>query len=151
MRRRSAAIEGIRGLTESFLRPRLRPPPSMHPVTRLGRLLQQLQSFGELHASELNGLADELAAAGHAASAERVRVFAAMQRDELQLVRDELHDVRQELAQASDEAQPEAPSVHGDPALHSPKRANWLAEQQAPSKPLSRRDLLSGDIAPPGN
>ena len=32
----------------------------MHPVTRLGRVVQQLKSFSDLHASELEMMADEL-------------------------------------------------------------------------------------------
>jgi hypothetical protein len=32
----------------------------MHAVTRLGRVIQQLRSFGDLHAGELDALAAEL-------------------------------------------------------------------------------------------
>ena len=120
-------------------------------VNRLGRVLQQLHSLGELHAAELAGVADELEQAGQPQLAERVRAFAKMQRSESQLVQDELRDIRSELAEGvpADAVASEA----GDPAASSPRRARWLAEQQAqaqapPPQPLSRRELLSGDLTP---
>jgi hypothetical protein len=119
-------------------------------VNRLARVLQQLHSLGELHAAELASLADELEQAGQPQLAERVRTFARMQRSENQLVQDELRDIRAELA-ASLPPAADAPDA-ADPAAHSPRRARWLAEQQAqaeaPPQPLSRRDLLSGDLTP---
>src|SRR5207253_2903922 len=98
----------------------------MHPVTRLGRVVQQLRSFGDLHASELERLAAELDSDELAA---KVRAFAALQRDEGQLVVDELADVQAELsaaatpAETEPEQQPPAQSWRD-----SPKRAQWLAE-----------------------
>jgi hypothetical protein len=117
----------------------------MHAVTRIGRVIQQLRSFGELHASELEAMAVELEAAGAAAVAARLRAFRDVQRDEAQIVVDELVAIRREAA--DQEAPPPAGDLH-DPAVHSPRRARWLAEQAAEAErlkqPISRRDLFGG-------
>ena len=118
------------------------PPPTpsfgpMHPVTRLGRVVQQLRSFGDLHAAELEGLAAELSAAELEDLASKVRVFAGLQRDEAQIVVDEIVDVQHELAEA-DPPQAEEPA-DGPAWLASPKRAAWLAEQ---TRPRSRREFF---------
>ena len=52
----------------------------MHPVTRLGRVIQQLRSFGDLHASELEMMAVALDAAGAADLAQRLRAYRDVQR-----------------------------------------------------------------------
>jgi hypothetical protein len=69
----------------------------MHPVTRLGRVLQQVRSFTSLHASELEGLAAELEAAGQGELAARLRVFQGLHSQEAGLILDELADVRAEM------------------------------------------------------
>lgn len=121
----------------------------MHPATRLGRVIQQLTSFGELHADELDRLAQELDAAGVAELAQRLRTYRDVQREEASMVVDELVDIQRDMASAAQLTEPvEAPSAAtaGDPAVDSPKRAKWLAEQEAEAErlrqPLSRRDLF---------
>jgi hypothetical protein len=127
----------------------------MHPVTRLGRVIQQLRSFGDLHANELETLAVALDAAGAADLAQRLRAYRDVQRDEAAMVVDELVDVQSDMAAAAQppeplEVPPSAPGVARDPAINSPKRAQWLAEQAAEEErrkqPLSRRDLF-GKVA----
>jgi hypothetical protein len=119
----------------------------MHSVTRLGRVIQQLRSFTELHADELEGMAVELEAIGAADVAGRLRLYRDMQRDEAQLVLDEIVDIQSDMAAA---AQPEtlADARVSDPAVDSPKRARWLAEQAAETErrkqPFSRRDFFGG-------
>lgn len=120
----------------------------MHPVTRLGRVIQQLQSFAELHAGELDQFAQELERSGAEELARRLRLFRDMQRDEGQMVIEALVELRGDLAPeaaASNESAPEA-SGPDDPAANSPRRAKWLAEQAAEAErlrqPLSRRDLF---------
>ena len=129
--------------------------PPMHPVTRLGRVIQQLRSFGDLHANELETLAVALDAAGAADLAQRLRAYRDVQRDEAAMVVDELVDVQSDMAAAAQppeplEVPPSAPGVARDPAINSPKRAQWLAEQAAEKErlkqPLSRRDLF-GKVA----
>jgi hypothetical protein len=129
--------------------------PPMHPVTRLGRVIQQLRSFGDLHANELETLAVALDAAGAADLAQRLRAYRDVQRDEAAMVVDELVDVQSDMAAAAQppeplEVPPSAPGVARDPAINSPKRAQWLAEQAAEEErrkqPLSRRDLF-GKVA----
>jgi len=117
----------------------------MHPVTRLGRVIQQLRSFGELHANELEGMAQELDVAGALDVAVRLRAYRDVQRDEAQIVVDELVDIQAEVAAAG---QTEAPAVanSADPAANSPRRAKWLADQAAEAdrlrQPFSRRELF---------
>ena len=131
--------------------------PPMHPVTRLGRVIQQLRSFGDLHANELETLAVALDAAGAADLAQRLRAYRDVQRDEAAMVVDELVDVQSDMAAAALpkpaeplEVPPSAPGVARDPAINSPKRGQWLAEQAAEEErlkqPLSRRDLF-GKVA----
>jgi type II secretory pathway component HofQ len=126
----------------------------MHPVTRLGRVVQQLRSFGELHANELDLMAAELEAAGATDVAQRLRDYRDLQRDEAQLVVDELVDLRADMQVAAVESEtpgdPAAGSA-GDPAVNSPRRARWLADQAAEAErlrePISRRGLF-GRVAP---
>ena len=113
----------------------------MHPITRLGRVIQQLRSFGDLHAGELETLAsdlpDEIAA--------RVRIYRDVQRDEASIVVDELVDIQNALAASTPLL--DAPPDGHDPAINSPRRAKWLAEQAAEAErlkaPISRRDLFA--------
>jgi hypothetical protein len=105
----------------------------MHPATRLGRVIQQLRSFRDLHRSELGQLADELDRAHQAELAARLRTLVGVQVDEWQLPLEELADVQAELAADPPAAAPINPS-------RSPKRAAWLAEQ---AKPRPRRDLFT--------
>jgi hypothetical protein len=125
----------------------------MHPVTRLGRVIQQLRSFGSLHANELEGMAQELDVAGAREIAVRLRAYRDVQRDEAQMVVDELVDIQSDLVSsaAAIEPQPAAPADPHDPAANSPRRAKWLAEQAAEAErlrqPVSRRDLF-GRVTP---
>jgi hypothetical protein len=123
----------------------------MHAVTRLGRVVQQLKSFGDLHADELETMATDLEAAGAGEIAARLRMYRDVQRDEAQIVIDELVDLKTDLTAAAQPAEPpsEPPPVAAaghDPAINSPRRARWLAEQAAEAErlkqPLSRRDLF---------
>jgi len=134
--------------------------PPMHAVTRLGRVIQQLRSFGELHAGELEALAGELEQATGGDTAARVRAYRDVQRDEAQMVVDELVDIQADMAatdqapaqRATDQAE-RSPTAEGaangvsDPAINSPRRARWLAEQAAEEErrrqPLSRRDFFA--------
>ena len=117
----------------------------MHAVTRLGRVIQQLRSFGELHANELEALAAELEDDGAPEVAARLRAFRDVQRDESQIVVDELADIQSEAAAGPPDVALPTADAH-DPAINSPKRARWLAEQAAEAErlkqPFSRRDLL---------
>jgi hypothetical protein len=119
--------------------------PPMHPVTRLGRVIQQLRSFGELHADELEALALDLEAAGAPQSATRLRIYRDVQRGEAQLVVEELVDIR--MGMASGDAPPPEAADGPDPAVNSPRRARWLAEQAAEAErlkaPMTRRDLFN--------
>jgi hypothetical protein len=119
-------------------------------------VIQQLRSFADLHASELEGMAAELEAAGSADEASRLRAYRDVQRDEAAMVVQELVDIRDDMVAAvqTDEAAPAPPATLGhDPAVNSPKRARWLAEQAAEAErlrqPVSRRNLF-GRIANPG-
>jgi hypothetical protein len=125
----------------------------MHPVTRLGRVVQQLTSFGDLHSDELEKMALDLDAAGAVEIAARLRIYRDVQRDEAQIVVDELVDIRSGMASAAQPDSAPAPAEGGhDPAINSPRRAKWLAEQAAEAErrrqPVSRRDLFRS-AAPP--
>jgi hypothetical protein len=116
-----------------------------------------LRSFGELHASELETLAQELDAAGSSELAARLRAYRDVQRDEASMVVSELADIQSDLAAATPATPPgepapvppgaASPSNPRDPAVNSPKRAKWLAEQAAEAErlrqPVSRRELFS--------
>jgi hypothetical protein len=119
--------------------------PPMHPVTRLGRVIQQLKSFGDLHAGELEAMALELDAAGAADLAARLRIYRDVQRDEAQMVVDELVDIQTDISVSA--PPPEVAEPGNDPAVNSPRRAKWLAEQAAEAErlkaPMSRRDLFN--------
>ena len=125
----------------------------MHPVTRLGRVVQQLRSFELLHAGELAGLAAELENAGQPELAARVRVYGEVQGDEARMVVDELTDLQSDMAADPSLAPPAPPALPPltagpyDPAVNSPRRAKWLAEQAAEEErrrqPFSRRDLFN--------
>jgi hypothetical protein len=113
----------------------------MHPVTRLGRVIQQLRSFGDLHAGELELLAADLPED----MANRVRIYRDVQRSEASMVVEELLDIQAAMAES---APPPAPELTGDdPAVNSPRRAKWLAEQAAEAarlkQPISRRDFFA--------
>jgi hypothetical protein len=124
-----------------------------HPVTRLERVLQQLRSFADMHASELEALALELETA-QPESAARARTIGRLQLDEAQLVLDELGDIRAELAVLESESASE-PEIGKDPAVDSPRRARWLAEQaardEALRRPRSRRQLFGAAPHPPSS
>ena len=131
----------------------------MHPVTRLGRVIQQLRSFGELHAGELEALAVELDSAESSDVATRLRIYRDVQRDEAQMIVDELVDIQADMASAKhtdigqmQPVEPTAAGGSGDPAINSPRRAKWLAEQAAEDErrrqPLSRRELFSRGTRP---
>ena len=129
------------------------PLPPMHPVTRLGRVIQQLRSFEDLHANELEAMAVDLDAAGATDVANRLRLYRDVQRDEARMVVDELVDIQSDMsATMSTETAP--PVTGDDPAINSPKRARWLAEQAAEAErlkaPISRRDFF-GRAAPRGD
>ena len=122
----------------------------MHPVTRLGRVIQQLRSFGDLHASEFDALAAELDAAGLNEVAAKIRVYRDVQRDEGQLVIDELLDIQGDVIRTAEPVAPPPPdgpvATPQDQWLASPRRAQWLAEQaerdaQARA-PRSRREFF---------
>jgi hypothetical protein len=117
----------------------------MHAVTRLGRVIQQVRSFGDLHAGELEAMALELDAAGASDAATRLRIYRDVQRDEAQMVVDELVDIQADIAASAPAA--EEVAVGSDPAVNSPRRARWLAEQAAEAErlkaPMSRRDLFN--------
>ena len=144
----------------------------MHPVTRLGRVIQQLRSFGDLHAGELEGMAQTLDTLGQWDVASQLRQYRDIQRDEAQMVVDELLDLQRDMAAAEPSpgvpspaasGEPGAPAaaageaVPGDPAINSPRRAKWLAEEAARQAaeaerlraPLSRRDLFGRATRPP--
>jgi hypothetical protein len=157
-------------LTEPAPRPVERGP--LHPVTRIGRVLQQIQSFTTLHASELEGVAAELEAAGQDELAARLRIFQGLHSQEAGLILDELVDVQAELDREpalpslplgpsiptapqlplpqAGEGEPRGPSdinpARADPAVNSPKRARWLVEQahlaEEARRPRSRRKLF---------
>jgi hypothetical protein len=75
-------------------RPALGP---LHPVTRLERAIQQVRSFAEMHAGELDRLAAEAEAAGLPELAAHLRVYRTLHTEESQLVLDELSDIRAEV------------------------------------------------------
>ena len=132
----------------------------MHPVTRIGRVLQQIRTFSTLHTSELEGLAAELEAAGQGELAGRLRVFRGLHSQEANMIVDELADVQTELDRDELAAQPLAPAPQMasagpdvDPALidhaaNSPKRARWLAEasrqMEQARRPRTRREMFGG-------
>jgi hypothetical protein len=121
----------------------------MHPVTRLGRIIQQLRSFGDLHASELEGMAGDLDAAGAGEVAARLRAYRDIQRDEASMVVAELVDIQTDMASSQPADAPVLPAASdtpNDPAANSPRRARWLAEQAAEAErlrqPIARRNLF---------
>jgi hypothetical protein len=132
----------------------------MHPVTRIGRVLQQIRSFTTLHASELEGLTAELEAAGQSELATRLRVFQSLHSQEAAMIVEELAHVQAELDRDVRAAQPLAPASQTpgagpdvDPALidhaaNSPKRARWQAEQarhaEEARRPRTRREIFGG-------
>jgi hypothetical protein len=122
----------------------------MHPVTRLGRVIQQLRSFADLHAGELETMAVSLDAAGASEVAAQLRTYRDIQRDEASMVVQELVDIQTDLASSGAPLPPLDVPPGGDPAANSPRRAKWLAEQAAEAErlrqPVSRRDLF-GKIA----
>jgi hypothetical protein len=128
--------------------------PPTHPVTRLDRVVQQLRSFGQLHSAELEALAVELETIAPDLAG-RLQAFLAMQRDDGQLVIDELADIRADMSRDASASATENRREWNDPAVDSPKRARWLAEQAARDeqlrRPRSRRHLLGGVPRPPSS
>jgi hypothetical protein len=105
-----------------------------------------------LHANELEMMAADLDATGATDLAARLRAYRDIQRDEATMVVGELEDVQTDMINAAPPTQPADPApaaagVPGDPAANSPKRAKWLAEQEAEAErlrqPVSRRDLFN--------
>ena len=122
----------------------------MHPVARLGRVIQQLRSLTTMHTGELEGIMGALEATGQSEAAERVREYRDLHAQEVQLVLDELADVRTDIEReaqrgAGDDAVETAEAAPTDPAASSPRRARWLAEQarRSNARPLSRRVFLT--------
>ncbi len=124
----------------------------------MGRVIQQLRSFGELHANELEQMAVELDAANASDVARQLRAYRDVQRDEAQMVIDELVDIQTDLAATAQSADPPGVSAtadvaSADPAVNSPRRARWLAEQAAEAQrlrqPQSRRDLFGRALSKP--
>jgi hypothetical protein len=126
-------------------------------------VIQQLRSFGELHAGELEALAAELdntippAQLDDASPLEvaaRLRIYRDVQRDEAQMIVDELVDVQSDMAATGQAEEPPPPTASGsrDPAVNSPRRARWLAQQAAEEErrrqPLTRRDFFSRGTKP---
>ena len=107
-------------------------------------MIQQLRSFGELHANELEALAAELDGLGATDAASRLRAYRDIQRDEADMVVQELMDIQTDMG---DTTLPQQAPEGGDPAANSPRRAKWLAEQEAEAErlrePLSRRELFN--------
>jgi hypothetical protein len=105
-------------------------------------VIQQLRSFGELHANELEAMAVELDGLGAGDAASRLRAYRDIQRDEADMVVQELVDIQADLG---DDSLPQPTGT--DPAANSPRRAKWLAEQEAEAErlrePLSRRELFN--------
>ena len=84
-------------------------------------------------------MAVELDSSGATDLAQRLRAYRDIQRDEADMVVQELVDIQSDMPQ-------DAP-LSGDTAANSPRRAKWLAEQEAEAErlrePLSRRDLFN--------
>jgi hypothetical protein len=80
----------------------------MHPVTRLGRIIQQLRSFSDLHANELETMAMNLDTAGSNDLAARLRAYRDVQRDEATMVVDELVDIQQDMIATAPSSEPPA-------------------------------------------
>lgn len=140
-----------------------------HPVTRLGRVTQQLVSFAKMHGSELEALAAQIEADGLGEHAARIRIFRDLHAEEAQMVLDEVTRVRAVLvteaegaaSRTAESAQDLPPSpaaapqaaAERDPAGNSPRRARWLAEEARKSaeraRPKSRRELLRPRLQPP--
>ncbi len=86
---------------------------------RLGRVQQQVRAFKELHQSELQIILDELT--------------------------DIVRQVDEEKAAEGATDAGAGPVDPADPAVASPKRAKWLAEQEKKAAPKSRREFLFGE------
>jgi hypothetical protein len=92
-------------------------------------------------------MAVALDTAGSGDLAGRLRAYRDIQRDEAAMVVDELVDIQQDMiATTSAPLPPLDVPTGGDPAAHSPRRAKWLAEQEAEAErlrqPISRRELF---------
>jgi len=126
---------------------------SLHPATRLGRVLQQLRSFARLHSDELGGVIEQLEAREQPDLAASLRAYRRIHEQEASMVLDELTDIQTGLVDVGQETrsppdraatpvQPE--SSLQDPAAESPKRARWLAQQsQRAKEAISRRAFFS--------
>jgi hypothetical protein len=120
----------------------------LHPTTRLLRIRQQLQSFGDLHGSEIEAVIRDLSEAGLTGLAGRLAAYRELHGTEIGMVLEELDDIARDLAgpEEGPPSAPSSPSATGeadDPAADSPKRAQWLKEQaERQVRPVSRRDFL---------
>ena len=102
-------------------------------TVRLARVAQHLRSISELHARELDALADQLDAAGQPELAARLRTFRGLHAEEVGVAIQELEDMH-------------GVQVPGEePAAESPRRGQWLEEEarRATPQPLTRRELLN--------
>lgn len=86
---------------------------------------------------------------------QQIRSFKELYAGELQIVLDELTSIREEIASLAPKDTPEgvesaseSQAAPSDPAANSPRRAAWLAEEKRKEEqrkaPLSRRELLRG-------
>jgi hypothetical protein len=93
--------------------------------SRIARVEQQIRSFKELYAGELQIVLDELTS-----------------------IREELASLAPKATNAPLEGASESQARPTDPAANSPRRAAWLAEEKRKEEqrnaPLSRRELLRG-------
>lgn len=132
------------------------PLPFGHPITRLGRVRQQLRVFAGLHAAELDGVVAELEAAGVAEPAARLKAYRDLHAQEAGMILEELADLCAELEVEAHraggvdaplaQARAEDPATTAaDPGASSPRRARWLAEQARRDEPqaISRRGFLT--------
>ena len=101
---------------------------------RIARVVQQLRAMSELHVRELDGMAEQLDAAGLADLAAKLRTFRGLHADELSVAIQELDDLGRGR-----------PSAESQTPEQSPKRAQWLEEQaqQPEPQPLTRREMLN--------
>lgn len=127
---------------------------------RLLRLEQQLRTLGELHARELNDLAERVADGDPAEHARTLAVIARIHADEMRIALDEIAAIAAELAPPRADASAPGGSPRGERGINetgeplttppgaarSAKRERWLAEEdrKAHPPPRSRRQLLRG-------
>jgi hypothetical protein len=116
------------------------------PATRLGRVIQQLESFGELHGTELENLADDLASVGAPDVAAHVRLYRDVQQSDAQQIVAELIQLQADMLAAAPDQPPTRAGTDPDAAAHSSGRARWQLDQATEGKrrkqPFSRRDFF---------